>query len=95
MNDVRRDWMHRLSGDTPHRLMRIVDCYNLADLAEVHYRSALSREDTRASFWRKDFPEMNPEWDNQVNFAYMKDGKCVIEKGSFPEVDPKWLEEGD
>jgi succinate dehydrogenase/fumarate reductase flavoprotein subunit len=95
LNDLRRDWMHRLSGDTPHRLMRVVDCYNLADLAEVHYRSALSREDTRASFWRKDFPEMNPEWDNRVNFAYMKDGKCVIEKGSFPEVDPKWLEEGD
>ena len=93
--DLRRDWMHRLSGDTPHHLMRVVDCYNLADLAEVHFRSALNREDTRASFYRKDFPEMNPEWDNKVNFAYMKDGKCVIEKGSFPEVDPKWLEEGE
>jgi len=94
LGDLRRDWMHRLAGDTPHKLMRVVDCYNLAHLAEVHYRSALNREDTRASFWRKDFPEMNPEWDNKVNFAYMKDGKCVIEKGSFPEVDPRWLEEG-
>ncbi|MGD9212184.1 MAG: FAD-dependent oxidoreductase [Desulfobacteraceae bacterium] len=93
LHDVRRDWLHRLSGDTPHNLMRVFDCYNLADIAEVHYKSALNRRDTRASFWRKDYPEMNPEWDGKVNFAYMKDGKCVIEVGSFPPLDPKWLDE--
>lgn len=93
LHDVRRDWLHRLSADTPHNLMRVLDCYNLADMAEVHYKSALNRQDTRASFWRKDFPEMNPEWDGKVNFAYQRDGECVIEIGTFPPLDPKWLDE--
>ena len=95
LGDICRDWLPRLAGDTPHKLMRVCDCYNLADLAEVHYISALSRQDTRASFWRKDFPELNPAWNGKVNFAYKKDGKCVIEIGQFPELDPKWLEEGE
>lgn len=89
--DVRRDWLHRLAAATPHELMRVVDCYNLADLAEVHLRSALKREDTRASFWRKDFPARNPEWDNKVIFAYSRSGEMVLEKGEFPEVKPEYL----
>lgn len=93
--DVRRDWLHRIAASTPHELMRAADCHNLMDLAEVHFRSALMREDTRASFYRKDFPEKNPEWDKKVIFAWLKDGDMVTEKGEFPEMKTEYWEKGD
>jgi succinate dehydrogenase/fumarate reductase flavoprotein subunit len=89
--DVRKDWLHRISATTPHQLMRAMDCRNLIDLAEVHFRSALMREDTRASFYRKDFPYRNPEWDKKVVFVSCKEGEMVLEKGEFPEMKAEYL----
>jgi succinate dehydrogenase/fumarate reductase flavoprotein subunit len=91
--DVRRDWLHRIAASTPHELMRAADCHNLIDLAEVHFRAALMREDTRASFFRKDFPRRNPEWDKKVIFVCRKNGEMVLEKGEFPELKPEYLKE--
>ncbi len=91
--DVRRDWLHRISASTPHELMRAMDCRNLIDLAEIHLRAALMREDTRASFFRKDFPRRNPEWDKKVIFVYRKNGEMILEKGEFPELKPEYLKE--
>ena len=93
--DVRKDWLHRIAATTPHELMRAMDCHNLMDLAEVHFKSALMREDTRASFYRKDFPERNPAWDKKVIFAYGKEGETVTEKGEFPEMKPAYAEESN
>ena len=93
--DVRKDWLHRIAATTPHELMRAMDCHNLIDLAEVHFKSALMREDTRASFYRKDFPERNPAWDKKVTFAYLKNGGVVTEKGEFPEMKPDYSEVSD
>ncbi len=91
--DIRMDWLPKLSAATPHELMRVMDCRNLIDLAEVHFRSALMREDTRASFYRKDFPYRNPEWDKKVVIAFRKDGEMVLEKGEFPEMRPEYVED--
>ena len=91
--DLRRDWLHRIAAETPHELMRAMDCRNLIDLAEIHFRSALMREDTRASFYRKDFPERNSAWDKKVIFVYKKDGEIMLEKGEFPELKQKYLEQ--
>lgn len=88
--DLRRDWLHRIAATNPHELMRALECYYLIDLAEIHLRSALNREDTRASFYRADFPKRNPEWDKKVNFAFMRDGQLVIEKGELPELSDEY-----
>ena len=93
--DVRRDWLHRIAATTPHELMRAMDCHNLIDLAEVHFKSALMREDTRASFYRKDFPQRNPAWDKKVIYSYEKEGETVTEKGEFPEIKPDYAEESN
>lgn len=90
--DIRKDWLHRIAASTPHDLMRAVDCHNLIDLAEAYLRTSLMREDTRASFFRKDFPIRNPEWDNKVIFVYCKDGEMFLEKGEFPELKPEYQE---
>jgi succinate dehydrogenase/fumarate reductase flavoprotein subunit len=91
--DVRRDWLHRIAASTPHELMRAMDCHNLIDLAEVHMRAALMREDTRASFYRKDFPKRNSEWDKKVIFVYRRNGEMVLEKGEFPALKPEYSKE--
>jgi succinate dehydrogenase/fumarate reductase flavoprotein subunit len=90
--DLRRDWLHRIAAETPHELMRAMDCRNLIDLAEIHFRSALMREDTRASFYRKDFPQRDPAWDKKVVFACKKDGEVALEKGELPEMKPEYAE---
>lgn len=95
LSDVRKDWLYRIGATTPHELMRAMDCHNLIDLAEVHFKSALMREDTRASFYRKDFPDRNPEWDGKVVFAYLRDGEVVLEKGEFPDLKPEYSEESE
>jgi len=92
--DVRKDWLHRIAASTPHEMMRAADCHNLIDLAEIHLRSALMREDTRASFYRKDFPKRNPEWDKKVIFVFRKEGNMALEKGEFPELKPEYEEGG-
>lgn len=84
--DLRRDWLHRIAATNPHELMRAVECHYLIELAEIHLQTALNREDTRASFYRADFPQRSPDWDKKVNFAFMRDGKLVIEKGELPEL---------
>ncbi|MCC6473663.1 MAG: FAD-dependent oxidoreductase [Burkholderiales bacterium] len=90
LSDVRRDWLHRIAATNPHELMRAADCRNLVDLAEIHLRAALMREDTRASFYRADFPERNPEWNNKVIFAYRRNGELVLEKGEFQPLKPEY-----
>jgi len=84
--DLRKDWLHRIAATNPHELMRAMDCHYLIELAEIHLRSALKREDTRASFYRADFPTRSPEWDKKVNFTFRRDGQMVIEKGELPEL---------
>ncbi len=88
--DVRKDWLHRIAATNPHELMRALDCHNLIDLAEIHLRAALKREDTRASFFRADFPERNPEWDNKVIFVYCSEGELVLETGELPRLKPEY-----
>jgi len=51
------------------------------------------REDTRASFFRRDFPQRNPEWDRKVIFVSRKNGEMVLEKGEFPELKPEYAKE--
>jgi len=93
--DLRRDWLYRIAASTPHELMRAVECHNLIDLAEIHLQASLMREDTRASFFRKDFPYRNPEWDKKVIFVYRKDGEMILEKGEFPEFKSEYIKEND
>ena len=93
--DIRRVWVPRIAASTPHELMRAADCHNLIDLAEVHLRAALMREDTRASFFRKDFPARNPEWDKKVIFVCRRNGEMVLEKGEFAPLKPEYSMENN
>lgn len=91
--DIRAAWLPRLAATNPHELMRAADCRNLIDLAEIHMKAALMREDTRASFFRKDFPERDPAWDNKVIFVSSSNGETVLRKGEFAPLKPEYSRE--
>jgi len=48
---------------------------NLFQLAQAIVRSALTREETRGSHWREDFPDQLPRWSRRILQRMDIDGK--------------------
>ena len=61
-----------------HELMRCLEVFNLLDLGELVFLTALTRKETRRNHIRADYPFTNPLLDKQIVVKKM-DNKPVID----------------
>jgi len=63
------------------------------DLAEAHIRACMERKETRGSFFRPDYPEMDPARTNMLTYQRMENGKPVTEVKAVPDLKPEYAKE--
>jgi succinate dehydrogenase/fumarate reductase flavoprotein subunit len=91
-------FMPKLMATNPHYLMRCLEARNIIDLAEVHFKAALERKETRrgsgkGQFFRLDYPETDPKFDNMRLCVHMENGKTIIQKKEVPDLKPEYAKE--
>lgn len=63
-----------------------IENYNLLDCAEVSIKASLMREETRAAYFRPEFPERDDENWNCLIAWHMENGEMVAEKRPYPAL---------
>jgi succinate dehydrogenase/fumarate reductase flavoprotein subunit len=57
IEEVRKEMLPRVKAETPHDLLRYHEAESIALCAEMTFRAALYRSESRGSHYREDFPE--------------------------------------
>ena len=57
IEEVRKEMLPRVKAETPHDLLRYHEAESIALCAEMTFRAALYRTESRGSHYREDFPE--------------------------------------
>jgi succinate dehydrogenase/fumarate reductase flavoprotein subunit len=89
IGSLRREFLPKLMAKNPHYLMRVHECRNVMDLAEVHMNAVLERKESRGNHIRVDYPERDKSLDNMVTYQRLKDGKSVLERKKIPGLTPE------
>jgi len=95
LSDVRNDWLPRIKARNPHELMKAHESRNLLDIAEVHLCSALERKESRHYFYRQDYPEKDPKYDEKAIIVHRSKGKMVFTLKTMPKLKRKYEEKGE
>ena len=93
LHSLKRHFMPKVAAKNPHYLMRCLELRNLMEMAEIHMKAVLSRQESRGGFIRMDFPDRNPERDNKVTFQRLVKGEVVLETREIPELKPEYAGE--
>ena len=82
MDDLRRTEGMRTYANTPHELVRAVECYRLMDLSHCYMEAARARKCSSRliGFTRADYPEVDPpEWHKFLPISQTEKGVQVRE----------------
>ena len=71
-------------ADDLHDLVKLHEARNVAICAEVVYRSALDRTESREQFFREDHPMTDPSWFCWHGATLSHDGSVVFDRQDFP-----------
>ncbi len=98
LSSLKRAFLPKLMAINPHYLMRCMEVRNILDLAEVHFKTALERKETRSGssksqFIRLDYPENDPSLDNKHFCVRMENGKTMIVAKEVPELNQEYAKE--
>ena len=94
LGSLKREFLPKLMAKNPHSLMRCLEVRNIMELAEVHMQACLARKETRGSFVRVDYPEMDPARTSIMTHQRMEKGEPVLELLEIPPMKPQYLNEG-
>ena len=77
----------QLAADNAHELMRTIEVRQILEVAELHIRSSLVRDDSRLVpvHYRVEYPDVDPKWDNMVVFAKKAGGETEYVVGKLNE----------
>ena len=94
LRTLKRDFLPRMAAKNPHYLMRAMEVRNIMDLVEVHFAATFERKETRGSYIRLDYPEMDTSRDGFITLSRLKDGEPILEKVELPDMNPEYMKEG-
>jgi len=94
LGSLKRVFLPKLMAKNPHYLMRCIECRNIMELAELHMRACLERNETRGYFVRSDYPDRDPSRDGIVAFQRLENERPILEVRKVPELKQEYLEEG-
>lgn len=80
LHKIKNDEMRYAYAPNPHELSRILECDFLLSVGEVVFHSSLARKASslRLSFFRMDYPEIDPiEWQKHI-IIKLKDGEVKV-----------------
>jgi succinate dehydrogenase/fumarate reductase flavoprotein subunit len=95
LDSLKREFVPKLMATNPHYLMRCLEVRNIIELAEVHMQACMSREETRGSFIRLDYPDMDPARDSIMTHVRMENGRPLLELLEIPPMKPERLKGGE
>ncbi|MFX1266259.1 MAG: FAD-dependent oxidoreductase [Promethearchaeota archaeon] len=90
IGSLKREFLHKLTAQNPHHLMKCLEVRNIIELAEVHIQACLERRETRGQFIRVDYPERDPSRDSRLAYQRLENGKPVYEIIGVPELKPEY-----
>jgi succinate dehydrogenase / fumarate reductase flavoprotein subunit len=61
LEEVKNEMLPRIKAETPHELLRYHEAESMALCAEMVFRAALHRTESRGSHMREDCPERNDQ----------------------------------
>ncbi len=79
LGDLRKKVSASIQADDAHTLMRCAEIFDLMDIGETVFLTALERKETRGLHKRSDYPFTNPLNNNKFMTIKIDDGKTVIE----------------
>ena len=95
LQDIRKNMLPKLCSRGKTRRfnldwMQALEAENMVDVAELIFRSALIREESRGLHERKDFPEANQDWLKHVLLQRAGDDISITKQPvTFPYVQPR------
>ena len=90
-----KDWLGKLSAETPHHITGYLECRNLLDLAEVHIKACIERKETRGNYFRSDYPEIDKDMDGKFFSQRIENGKEIIELREPIPLKPEYLKDAE
>jgi succinate dehydrogenase/fumarate reductase flavoprotein subunit len=96
--EMKEKFLPKVYARNPHELMRAVELRNIFDVAEMHIRSSLMRNESRTGgrhfHHRLDYPDPDPEWYRQRIAIRREDGEMKLFKRLAPPQElPESLKE--
>ena len=77
IEEVRKEVLPRVKAESPHDLLRYHEAESIALCAEMTFRAALYRTESRGSHYRQDFPEMDDRNWLKWTIIQKKDGETM------------------
>jgi len=81
-----RERAGRLRGGTPECLEWATNLRFMLSTAETILRCALMRSESRGAHFREDFPQLDPEWEQNILCSHASDGELRMWTESVPPV---------
>ncbi len=78
LKDLKKKVYQDLAAENSHTLMRCLEVFDLIDIGEIVFLTALERKETRGMHRRSDYPYTNPLMDKFITIR-QEGGKPVIE----------------
>ena len=94
LGSLKREFLPKLMAKNPHYLMRCLEVRNIMQLAELHLRGCLSRQESRGSYVRLDYPDLDPARDDTMLLQRLAKGEPEQEIVKIPPMKAEYLEQG-
>lgn len=93
LSRTRGKYLNQVSAKTPHQLMRFVELCSIFDIAEMHLKASLMRQESRLGLMhlRIDFPSRDDQnWKKLIIIRKLPGGNMNLETRNLPEKRERW-----